>query len=123
MCDRIAIVNHGEVVACDDTSALLGRLDAKTLLLRLAAAREAVPALGEDVTATLREPGLLALTYSRSQVSAPDLLARAARAAAARRARSCSTTATSPGASWTPASGSGAASPRTTSAATRCAST
>ena len=40
----------------------------------------AVPALGEDVTATLREPGLLALTYSRSQVSAPDLLARAARA-------------------------------------------
>src|SRR5699024_3963737 len=36
MCGRIAIVNHGDVVACDDTAALLGRLDDKTLVLRLA---------------------------------------------------------------------------------------
>lgn len=76
MCDRIAIINHGEVVACDDTPALLGRLDAKTLLLRLAEAPEAVPDLGQDITASLREPALLALTYSRSKVSAPELLAR-----------------------------------------------
>ncbi|MBP5856501.1 ABC transporter ATP-binding protein [Marivibrio halodurans] len=31
LCDRIAIINHGKVVANDEKSALLGRLDAKTL--------------------------------------------------------------------------------------------
>ena len=77
MCDRIAIVDHGEVVACDDTSALLGRLDAKTLLLRLVEPQHAVPDMGGDVTVSLREPDLLAVTYSRSAVTAPELIARA----------------------------------------------
>ena len=80
MCDRIAIVNHGEVVACDDTPALLGRLDAKTLLLRLAGAPATPPNFGNDIKVELREPNLLALTYSRSRTAAPDLLARAAEA-------------------------------------------
>lgn len=75
MCDRIAIVNQGEVVACDDTSALLGRLDAKTLLLRLSEAVASPPRLDLDATITMRDPSLLALTYSRSRVAAPDLIA------------------------------------------------
>lgn len=77
MCDRIAIINHGEVVACDDTPALLGRLDAKTLLLSLASPPGAPPDFGSDIKAVLREPDVLALTYSRSRISAPELLARA----------------------------------------------
>jgi ABC-2 type transport system ATP-binding protein len=74
MCGRIAIVNHGDVVACDDTSALLGRLDDKTLLLRLAAPAEHAPAV-RGARASLREPTLLALSYSRSATSAPGLIA------------------------------------------------
>ncbi|TVS06529.1 MAG: ABC transporter ATP-binding protein, partial [Rhodobacteraceae bacterium] len=35
MCDEIAIIDHGAVVVRDRTDALLERLDAKTLLLRL----------------------------------------------------------------------------------------
>ncbi|MCW9033264.1 MAG: ABC transporter ATP-binding protein [Rhodospirillales bacterium] len=31
LCDRIAIINHGEMIACDTKDALLGRLDAKEL--------------------------------------------------------------------------------------------
>ena len=31
LCDRIAIINHGRVIACDTTAALLRRLDAKEL--------------------------------------------------------------------------------------------
>ena len=76
MCDRIAIVNHGEVVACDNTAALLGLLDAKTLLLRLAEPLEDAPEIGPDVAASLREPTVLALSYSRSAVTAPDLISR-----------------------------------------------
>jgi ABC-2 type transport system ATP-binding protein len=75
MCGRIAIVNHGDIVACDDTSDLLGRLDDKTLLLRLARPPEHAPAV-DGARASLREPTLLALSYSRSTVSAPRLIAR-----------------------------------------------
>ncbi|MEM1160027.1 MAG: ABC transporter ATP-binding protein [Pseudomonadota bacterium] len=73
MCDRIAIVNHGEVVACKDTEEMLGLLDAKTLLLRIVTPLDAAP----DISAArseMREPDLLALTYGRSQANAPDLI-------------------------------------------------
>ncbi len=76
MCGRIAIVNHGDVVACDDTSVLLGRLDDKTLLLRLASPIETAPVI-DGVRSVLREPTLLALSYSRSAVSAPRLIVKA----------------------------------------------
>lgn len=74
MCDRIAIVNHGAVVACDETQALLGRLDGKTLLLRLSEPPSSLPDVPEDVRAELREPDLLALTYSRHRRTAPELI-------------------------------------------------
>ncbi|MEO1490611.1 MAG: ABC transporter ATP-binding protein [Pseudomonadota bacterium] len=75
MCDRIAIINHGEVVACDETPVLLGHLDAKTLVLRMTAPLDAAPEIPGGVTSTLRDPQTLALTYSRSAIAAPDLIA------------------------------------------------
>lgn len=75
MCDRIAIINHGEVVACDDTSALLAQIDAKTLVLRLARPLETVPDFDALLTtAELRDPHVLALSYLRRQTSAPQLI-------------------------------------------------
>ena len=74
MCGRIAIVNHGDIVACDDTADLLGRLDDKTLLLRLARPVERVPDI-DGARVSLRAPSLLALSYSRSSTSAPRLIA------------------------------------------------
>ncbi|KJS36480.1 MAG: multidrug ABC transporter ATP-binding protein [Rhodospirillaceae bacterium BRH_c57] len=43
LCDRIAIINHGEVVACDTTRALLNRLDNKALTVTVDRAVDAVP--------------------------------------------------------------------------------
>jgi ABC-2 type transport system ATP-binding protein len=43
LCDRIAIINHGKVIACEPTKSLLGRVDAKELLLTLTADLTAVP--------------------------------------------------------------------------------
>jgi len=77
MCDRIAILNHGQVVACEDTPDLLSRIDAKTLVLRLGSPLESPPDLGPEVNARLRAPDLLALTYSRKGNSAPALVAAA----------------------------------------------
>ncbi|MEM9044551.1 MAG: ABC transporter ATP-binding protein [Pseudomonadota bacterium] len=75
MCDTIGIINHGQLVACDATAGLIGRLDAKTLLVRCGQNLESAPGI-EGAEVALREPNLLALTYSRSHVSAPELIAR-----------------------------------------------
>ncbi len=79
MCDQVAIINHGAVVVRDKTSALLDRLDAKTLLLKL----ETTPGqldLPEDVTLEHRADGYIAITYRRGKVSAGEILAAVTRA-------------------------------------------
>ena len=43
LCDRIAIINHGQVIACEPKENLLGRIDAKELLLTVTADLAAVP--------------------------------------------------------------------------------
>ena len=59
LCDRIAIIDRGSVVACDTTAALVGRIDAKTLSITLADPVVALP------------PGLVALGLT---LAAPDRL-------------------------------------------------
>jgi len=44
LCDRIAIIDHGRLVAHDSTAALLGRLDAKEIILSLSADPAPLPA-------------------------------------------------------------------------------
>jgi ABC-2 type transport system ATP-binding protein len=43
LCDRIAIINNGKVIACEPKVDLLGRIDAKELLLTLTTDLAAVP--------------------------------------------------------------------------------
>ncbi|NYS25750.1 ABC transporter ATP-binding protein [Rhodobacteraceae bacterium 2376] len=74
MCDEIAIIDHGRVVARDATSALLGRLDAKTLLIRTETALTGLT-LPEGVRREDRPGGMLALTYPRTRVSAGAVIA------------------------------------------------
>ena len=44
LCDRIAIINHGRVVICDTTGALVRRVDSKELVVTVADDLDAVPA-------------------------------------------------------------------------------
>ncbi|MEL7089207.1 MAG: ABC transporter ATP-binding protein, partial [Planctomycetota bacterium] len=73
MCDEIAIVNHGEVIARDKTANLVGRLDAKTLLI-VPHADPGPIALPDGVEMTTRPGGALAFSYRRSSVSAEAIL-------------------------------------------------
>jgi ABC-2 type transport system ATP-binding protein len=77
MCDRIAIINHGEVVANEPKTALLGRLDRKTVTIVPVTALDTVPdtLAGHDgiETATTAD-GALAITYSRQEASLGALL-------------------------------------------------
>ena len=43
MCDTIAIINHGRLIACETTPTLLSRLDAKEMLITVDAEVDAVP--------------------------------------------------------------------------------
>ena len=73
MCDEIAIINHGEVVARDSTSNLLTRLDAKTLVIHPETPVTKVPE-AQGVEGVLRSDGALAFTYRRQSTRAEEVL-------------------------------------------------
>ena len=73
MCDRIAIIDHGGLILCEDTAALLGRADSKTLVVDTGEAR-ALPALPEGVRAERRGDGRLALSYAPSRIPTDGLI-------------------------------------------------
>ena len=78
MCDQIAIINHGQLVAQDTTQALLGRFDAKTMLIRPEEPPERLPhAEGLEVEA--KADGTLAITYQTSRTSCRRGAGRGAR--------------------------------------------
>ena len=68
MCDEIAIINHGELVARDTTGNLLGRLDAKTLVIRPDAPVTHLPQ-AEGIEVETRPHGELAITYQSGRTS------------------------------------------------------
>jgi ABC-2 type transport system ATP-binding protein len=80
LCDRIAIINRGRVVANDTTTALLARLDAKEVVLTLSADPNPLPpalaALGLERTA----PATLRLRYQPSCCVLGPVLAEVAAA-------------------------------------------
>ena len=73
MCDEIAIINHGAVVARDSTSNLLGQLDAKTMVIQPDSEIGPLPHV-EGIGVTTREDGSLAVSYRARQTSAEDVL-------------------------------------------------
>jgi ABC-2 type transport system ATP-binding protein len=74
MCDEIAIINNGEVVARDTKAALIGRLDAKTLVIEPEDNPATDPVLPEGVELSRRADGALAFSYRRSRTSPGDIL-------------------------------------------------
>ncbi|MEZ5938468.1 MAG: ABC transporter ATP-binding protein [Hyphomonadaceae bacterium] len=76
MCDTIAIVNHGEVVACEPTPNLLRRLNYKTLVVHPTDGLDAVPQALADLDASLRKDGALAITYRSGESSIETLLTK-----------------------------------------------
>ena len=69
MCDRIAIINHGEVIADEEKTALLSRIDRKTVTITPSAPLSKIPKALLDkpeLDCQLDEMGRLSITYSRS---------------------------------------------------------
>ena len=74
LCDTIAIVNHGEIVACEPTPKLLSRLDYKTLVITPKEPLGAVPASLAGLDAQIRDTGALSITFRTSETGIGRLL-------------------------------------------------
>jgi ABC-2 type transport system ATP-binding protein len=74
LCDTIAIINHGKLIACDSTSALLRRLDRKEMTLTLDADLDAVPPAFARFQVHLVPPRRLVFHYRPSETRIGDIL-------------------------------------------------
>jgi ABC-2 type transport system ATP-binding protein len=75
LCDRIAIINRGKVVCCEEKEALLARIDAKELAVHLGADIAAVPAGLAAFGAVLAGPRRLVVHYRPSKGPVGAILA------------------------------------------------
>ena len=79
LCDRIAIVNNGQIVANDLTSTLLSTAGDKMLVVTIDRDLTEIPA-GLEARTELRGPRILALTYDKHSRNAGQVLAAVAAA-------------------------------------------
>ncbi len=79
LCDTIAIVNRGEVVACEPTRDLLRRLDTRAVVITPQEPLAAPPPLG-GFDGKLRPDGRLAITF-KSEAASVEAVLSAVRAA------------------------------------------
>lgn len=80
LCDTIAIINHGQVVACESTNTLLGRIDSKEMVVTLDGDLTEVPAAFTRFDAKLESPRRLVVHYKPSETRISDLLGAMAQA-------------------------------------------
>lgn len=76
LCDKVAIINHGRLVACDETSTLLSKMDAKELIVSISEELTDVPASlrGFGYNVTLQPGNRLSFQYSPSKVEIAKIL-------------------------------------------------
>ncbi|MEZ5920832.1 MAG: ABC transporter ATP-binding protein [Parvularculaceae bacterium] len=75
LCDRIAIIHQGDVVACEPTAKLVSSLDSKTLLVTPVDALQSAPTL-DPYSAELKKDGRIAIPYQPSKGDVGAILER-----------------------------------------------
>jgi ABC-2 type transport system ATP-binding protein len=74
LCDTIAVINHGEVVACDKKTSLLRSFDSKQLVITLPETLQTIPAALQNFSPTIDADGRLIISYRPSKNSMQDIL-------------------------------------------------
>ncbi len=74
MCDEIAIINHGEIIAREKTPDLLARLDAKQLIVTLQSPLDNIPTELDAYRPELSQPHRLVLNFAPSTTPARKVL-------------------------------------------------
>ena len=76
LCDEIAIISHGEVLAQEPTPQLLARLDQRVLKITPKEVLTEVPAGLSDLNASISEDGVLSITFRSTETGIGRLLER-----------------------------------------------
>ncbi len=74
LCDRIAIINHGQVVVCENKDKLLGRLDSKEIIFLLDRDVSKIPATLSHYKCELIKPRELVVSYSPHETNIDDII-------------------------------------------------
>ena len=74
LCDRIAIINHGALIACDSTSALLQRLDAKQMMITVDQDVPILPDALSSFNVEQKSSRQLIFRYSPSKTNSGEIL-------------------------------------------------
>ncbi len=74
LCDTIAIINHGKLIACEATSELLRRMDSKELRVQVAGTLTAVPGELARFEPELADGNRLVFRYAPSRVRIAEIL-------------------------------------------------
>ncbi len=75
LCDRIAIINHGRVVANEPTRELVGRAQEKVVAVTVDRDMAAAPVAPCFEKIALKSPRVVEITYSKDRVNAGEVLA------------------------------------------------
>lgn len=76
LCDEIAIIDEGKVIACEPKETLLKRMDRKTLVITPGEPLTAAPASLDGLDAEIRPDGSLAISYRFGEVSVAEMIER-----------------------------------------------
>lgn len=75
LCDRIAIIDHGRLIACEPKEKLLTRMDHKKLIIRPASPVDTVDKALDAFAPELQPDGAFALSYRPSKTPTAEVLA------------------------------------------------
>ena len=74
LCEHIAIINHGKIIANDTTTALMKSIDSKQLTLHVEETVTEIPIQFQDYNCQLKDPHTLVLDYNPSKTHINALL-------------------------------------------------
>jgi len=74
LCDRIAIINHGKLIALDKTENLLNNIFTKKILFRLKAPKNIGEKLNSGLTINYPKPDLISITYNKNEAKIEDII-------------------------------------------------
>ena len=74
LCDRIAIINHGEVIVDEDKDTLIKRIDCKEIVFLLDREMEELSPALSDYNAKMRDVRELSVCYSSSEQSVGEII-------------------------------------------------
>ncbi len=76
LCDQIAIIDHGKIIANQPTQELLAKVDSKTLIISPQTPITIVPNFGKNIKSKLDDSGNLIIDYAPKQTEIMEILSK-----------------------------------------------